>query len=78
MHTKQGNNLIAPIIIIVLGLTAWLLGNAIGDRQGGTNIGLTLIGIGGGLAKQENYAKTEHITSENIETINLENNQSKP
>lgn len=61
-------NLLVPLIIIVLGVATWVGGNLLGDRQGGTNIALTLIGIGGGLAKQD----SKSVVGENIETVNVE------
>jgi hypothetical protein len=57
---------------MMLGLAAWVAGNLIGDKQGGTNIGLTLIGIGGGLAKQE--GSTVKSTG-NIESLTVEPNK---
>jgi hypothetical protein len=61
--------LIAPIVIIILGIATWVGGNLLGDRQGGTNIALTLIGIGGGLAKQDGKSS---VSGENIDTVNVD------
>lgn len=55
-----------------MGVGCWITGNLVGDRQGGTNIALTLIGIGGGLAKQEGgTAGGSTIKSENIENVDI-------
>jgi hypothetical protein len=63
------SNLFVPLVIILLGVLTWVGGNLLGDRQGGTNIALTLIGIGGGLAKQDNKSA---VTGGTIETVNVE------
>lgn len=53
---------------MLLGTGVWVGGNLIGDREGGTNIALTLIGIGGGLAKQESST----VKSDNVEKVEID------
>lgn len=63
------SNLVAPLVIMLMGIGTWVGGNLLNDRQGGTNLALTLIGIAGGLAKQDTRSS---VTGENIETVNVE------
>lgn len=66
--TAQLQNQIVPLVIIIFGIGCWVGGNLLNDRANGLNIALTLIGIGGGLVRQ-NVEST--VQSDNVEEINV-------
>lgn len=63
-------NQLVPLLIILIGVSCWLAGNMINDKENGLNLALTLVGVGGGLARQNSESTVE---TDNIENVDIDN-----
>ena len=62
--------LLIPISFVIIGVSTWIIGNLIGDKEGGTNLALMIVGGGLGIARQD--PKQSTIESSRIQNVNVE------